>query len=121
MGNEPDLSSDIWLFYPSDDDPGMWVGHSILTDQIGMGESVLEAYIVLKRVIRALLEEAKANPGTRVFSPAPKEVIGRLQRSRPLPKSITERAEEAQDRRRRKTPALRGNLRAVVDLAEMAA
>jgi hypothetical protein len=116
-----DRFSDICIFYPSEDDRGMWVGHSILTDQIGMGESVAEAYAVLKRVIRALLEEAKANPRTKVFSPAPKEVVDRLQRSRPLPKAIMECEEELQAPRKQKKPPLRGNLRAVVDLAEMTA
>jgi len=112
---------DIWLFYPSEEDPGMWVGHSILTDQIAMGECVVEAYVALKRVVRALLEEAKENPRTKVFSPAAKEVVDRLRKSRPLPKEITERSEELLARRGKKGPTLRGNLLTVVDLAEMAA
>lgn len=118
MSQIPSPFADIWLFYRSEDDPGMWVGHSLFTDQVAVGKCVLEAYTVLRRVIRALLEEAKADPAVRVFQPAPKEVMQRLQKSRPLSREITARADELLARRRRPRDPRRGNLRAVVEMAE---
>jgi hypothetical protein len=65
---------DVWIIYASDDDPGMWVAHSINTDQLALGRSKLEAYVALKHVMKALLDAAEEDPSLRVLSPAPKEV-----------------------------------------------
>lgn len=84
---------DTWLIYEVDEDPGMWVAHSLNTDQIAMGQSVLDAYVELRKVMTILAEEYQKNPKLDIWTPAGPEVIARLEHARMLPKEIMEIAE----------------------------
>jgi hypothetical protein len=85
---------DVWIIYPDKDDQGMWVAHSINTDQLALGHCKLEAYVELKHVMKDLLDAAEADPTLRVISPAPKEVRDMLKTAKPMPQALLDRAEE---------------------------
>jgi len=70
-----------------------WVAHSIMTDQIGVGDSVLDAYVALRRALTALLEAASDDPAITVFSLAPPAVRQRALKAKPLPRELLEIAE----------------------------
>ena len=89
----PNQFLDVAVIYPSEDEEGMWVAHSLLTDQIGMGTCVLDAFVELRKAIAALLELAKSDPSVAVFRPAPPEVQERLRRAKKLPDEIVEIAD----------------------------
>ena len=100
---------DTWVIYRSEEDPGMWVAHSLNMDQIALGKTVLEACAALKPVIRSLLEAAEADPTIQVLNPAPKEVRDRLRRAKPLSGDLVNRAEELlRSNRRRAEPREEG-------------
>jgi hypothetical protein len=101
MPKAPRNFVDVCVIYRSADEPGMWVAHSVNTDQIGMGKSILEAYVVLKKALRSLIEEYEKDPTRPLMSPAPVEIQERLKRARPLPKALLDRAEELMDRSER--------------------
>jgi hypothetical protein len=101
MPKDPRNFVDICVIYRSADEPGMWVAHSINTDQIGMGKCILEAYIVLKKALHSLIEEYEKDPSKPLMSPAPVEIQERLKRARPLPKALLDRAEEVMGRSKR--------------------
>jgi hypothetical protein len=81
---------DVWLIYPSGHERGKCVAHSLYTDQIGVGDSVLDAYIELFRAVRALLAETRRDERVKVFQPAPERVWRMLERAEPLPKEIVQ-------------------------------
>jgi hypothetical protein len=85
---------DVWIIYPDKDDQGMWVAHSINTDQLALGHCKLEAYVELKHVMKDLLNAAEADPTLRVMSPAPKEVRDMLKTAKPMAQDLLDRAEE---------------------------
>ena len=97
---------DVWVIYPSTHEPGKCVAHSLYTDQIGVGDSALDAYLELARALRVLIREAARDPRVRLFDPAPEHVWKMLEESRPLPKEIVEIARRILSRHRRpKLPA----------------
>ena len=71
MANDRVQFVDTWLIYRSDEDPGLWVAHSLNTDQLALGDCVVEAMVALKRVMAALLEMAAEDPTVEIISPAP--------------------------------------------------
>ena len=85
MAEEMHSFVDIWIIYPSDEDPGMWVAHSINTDQIALGKSKSEAYLELKQVMESLLDAVRNDPSIRLLNPAPREVRDMLKTARMLP------------------------------------
>jgi hypothetical protein len=96
---------DTWLIYPSSEDPGLWVAHSLNTDQMAVGKSKLEAYVALKAVVRALLEAASEDEDIQVFCPASEQVRAMLPHAKPLDQGLLDRAEEILARRDKKTSA----------------
>ena len=84
---------DVAVIYPSPNEKGKWVAHSIETDQIGVGECVLDAYVELRRAVTALLNAAVRDPSIRVLNRAPESVCNRLMTARKLPDEIVEIAE----------------------------
>ena len=106
---------DVWIIYKSDHQPGQWVAHSINTDQLAVGQCVLEAVSALKSVMRAFLAEVAENPKVRLLTPAPKEVCARLADAKHLSPDLISRAEEILARRDRR-PAYRKSQVATVDL-----
>jgi|WetSurMetagenome_2_1015567.scaffolds.fasta_scaffold96242_2 hypothetical protein len=89
----PKLFLDVCVIYPSQHDKGMWVAHSINTDQLGVGDCVLDAYVELRRAVTALLAAAQDDPSIQVFRRAPQEVCDRLLTAKELPKEIQEIAD----------------------------
>ena len=118
--------TDTFVIYPSEQEEGFWVAHSLNTDQIGTGQCVLDAYVALLRAMRILLEEAAKNPNLRLLTPAPKEVRDRCKHARRLPMEIIEIASMVLDGKQpaeTPPPPYGGrfrNLAASVDLAELA-
>jgi hypothetical protein len=100
MPKAPRNFVDVCVIYRSEDDPGMWVAHSVNTDQIGMGKCILEAYITLRKALHSLIEEYEKDPTIPLISPAPVEIQQRLKLARPLPKVLLDRAEELIARRK---------------------
>ena len=85
---------DTWIIYPSPDDAGMWVAHSVNTDQLALGHCKLAAYVELKHVMKALLDAADADPSLKVLSPAPQAVRDMLKTAKLMPHTLLDRAEE---------------------------
>jgi hypothetical protein len=81
---------DVAVIYPSPNEKGKWVAHSIETDQIGVGECVLDAYVELLRAVRALLSAAERDSSIQVLRRAPDEVCAMLMTARKLPDEIVE-------------------------------
>ena len=81
---------DTWVIYQSTSKRGNWVAHSVNTDQIGMGTSVLNAYLELHRAMDILLAEAKKHKMADIIHPAPQEILDKLAHARPLPKKIVD-------------------------------
>ena len=81
---------DTWILYPSTSKRGYWIAHSVNTDQIGMGASVLNAYLELHKAMDILLAEAKKHKMADIIHPAPQEILDKLAHARPLPKKIVD-------------------------------
>jgi len=127
MVNEvPAELTDTFVIYPSEQEEGFWVAHSLNTDQIGTGECVLDAFVALLRALRILLAEAEKNPNLRLLNPAPKDVRDRRKHARQLPLEIIEIASMTLDGKppaEAPPPPYGGRCRflaASVDLAELA-
>ena len=65
---------DAFVVYPSLDDPGWFVAHSLRTDQIGVDDSVEGAVCELVLALKALFEEHAKDPSVVVEDPAPDDV-----------------------------------------------
>ena len=100
MERVPKHFVDLCLIYQDEDVPGQWIGHSLNTDHVAVGDCVLDAYMALERVLHALWQEANADPRVRLFSRAPQAVRDRLKHARPLPKELLEIAELKRSGRR---------------------
>lgn len=86
----PDLFVDVCVLYHDADVPGQWVAHSLNTDHVAVGPTVLDALTDLCAVLDALLEEAHQNPNVRLFSPAPQEIRDKLAHARRMPRELIE-------------------------------
>jgi hypothetical protein len=93
-----ELFADVWLIYESEDDPGMWVAHSLKTDQVAVGDCVLQAYVIMKRVMRAYWIAIAEDPSLEVER-APKAVWDMLKTAKPLENALMDRADELLSRR----------------------
>lgn len=81
---------DVAVIYPSPQTKGRWIAHSINTDQIGVGDCVLDAYIELVRALTALLTAANTDPSIEVLRRAPDDICEKLKTAKALPKEILE-------------------------------
>jgi hypothetical protein len=104
---------EMCVIYRSEDERGMWVAHSINTDQIGMGRGILEAFVALKKALKAVIEEYNENPSTPLFTPAPAEIREKLKHSRPLPQALQDRAEELIARNKKTPPPYGGQFKSL--------
>jgi len=92
-GNNPTIPypyADLWVIYPSRLEPGQYVAHSLRTDQVGVGDCVLDAYLELAANIRGLLREAKRDPRIEIYQEAPPAIWKLAAKARPLPREIEE-------------------------------
>ena len=118
MGKQADiLFADIWVFYKSTEDPGMWVAHSLKTDQIAMGDCLLQAYVAMKQVMRVFWK-AYSEDNTIEISPAPQEIQDKLKTAKLLEKELLARADELL--RRRRIPKPVGDVFKTMDVECMA-
>lgn len=53
-----------------------WIAHSTLTDQIGTGETIIEAMVDLLRTLEQLLELARQDPSIQIYRRAPGQRAG---------------------------------------------
>ncbi len=67
-----------------------WIAHSLDTDQIGDGDSVLDALVDLMRGVKAILDLAAEDPTVQVKSPAPTEIRRMAETALPLPAEVYE-------------------------------
>jgi len=83
------LGKDLYLIYESEEDGG-WVAHSLRTDQIGTGDSIVEALSDLMRGIKNLLELAREHDDVEVLRDAPQKLQREAEKAKPLPREIYE-------------------------------
>lgn len=78
---------DTIVIYHSPED-GCWLAHSLETDQIGDGESVLEALECLMRGLKFLHAEAAKDATLRAWRKASDEIFAMSKAAKPLPGEI---------------------------------
>jgi len=64
-----------------------------MTDQIGVGECVLDAFVELRKAVHALLYAAREDPSIQVLRSAPREIQEKLIHAKKLPDEIVEIAD----------------------------
>ncbi|MBM4023850.1 MAG: hypothetical protein FJ280_00360 [Planctomycetes bacterium] len=62
-----------------------WIAHSLETDQVGVGDCVVDALVDLMTGTRNLLELARRDKTIAVFRKAPREIVSRAKKAKPLP------------------------------------
>ena len=82
---------DIVVVYPSEHDKGLFVAHSLRTDQVGVADNPVDALLELCLAVRDLLEEADRNSRVVVEKVAP-EAVQRIliERAKWMPDQIWE-------------------------------
>lgn len=80
---------DIAVIYRSDED-GVWVAHSLRTDQIGTGDGVVDALADLLRAIDTVWEIARADKSVAFLREAPKDIQRLSKSAKRLPAEIYE-------------------------------
>jgi hypothetical protein len=86
------VPQDACVIYPSKEGRGKYVAHSLRTDQIGVGDSLLDAYVELLRALRALYADARNDPRVVTDRLAPDDVWKMLPVARRLPRELEENA-----------------------------
>lgn len=91
-----DLFTDALVVYPSAEDSGRFVAHSLRTDQIGVDDNVEGAVYELFLAIKGLFEERRRDPRVVIEKPAPAEIQQlyvslRKTKRRPLPDELMTR------------------------------
>jgi hypothetical protein len=81
--------TDTFVIYHSPEN-GCWLAHSIETDQVGDGESVLDAIVCLMRSLETLHREAKKDPTIQVWRKAPLKIRRMATAAKALPIEIME-------------------------------
>ena len=94
----------------------MWAAHSLRTDQVALGDSVLKAYVAMKRVMRVFWEAVGQDPSI-LLEPAPKDVCDMLKDAKPLEQAFLARA--GQLLRRREVPRPTGKIFKALDLESL--
>lgn len=77
------------LIYESRKDK-CWIAHSLRTDQIGIGNGVVEALADLLIAVDQLLELAEEEDNIEIFRPAPAAIQNKARTAQRLPKEIYE-------------------------------
>ena len=84
------MTHDVWVIYPSREDHGRYIAHSLRTDQIGVGECIVDAIVELTIALRTLAKETKRDPHLNPYRDAPTEVWDMLNRAKKLPAEVLE-------------------------------
>lgn len=93
------LRHDVWVIYPSQEDEGKYVAHSLRTDQVGVAECIVDSLVELVVALRTLMKERRRDPRIDIYCDAPAEVWEMLNHAKPLPKEIEEIAQMRLDGR----------------------
>ena len=83
-----DFQDEIVVYHSKVD--GCWIAHSLRTDQVGPGESVVDALTELMRALRATLAAAEADETLAYLREAPPEVQAIARGSTPMPEELFE-------------------------------
>lgn len=77
------------VIYESSED-GCWVAHGLRTDQIGMGNCVVDALADFMKAVDQVLKVASQGKNISVSRSAPPEILAMAKTARPLPREIYE-------------------------------
>lgn len=78
----------IAIYYSEADE--CWVAHSLRTDQIGMGDRVVDALAAVMRAVDHVFQAAAEDSSIQPLQPAPDEVVRLFERAQPLPREVYE-------------------------------
>ncbi len=77
------------VIYPNHEDGG-WIAHSLRTDQIGIGDSIVESLADVMRAVDQVCRAAEKDETLAYLREAPGDIKEILARAKPLPKEIFE-------------------------------
>jgi hypothetical protein len=86
--NPKSFQETLVIFHSKED--RCWIAHGLHTDQIGTGDSVLDALTDAIRGIDAVLLIAHDDPTIAYLREAPKEIQKLAKKAKPLPREIYE-------------------------------
>jgi hypothetical protein len=89
MDRRDSIFGDSVVIYFSEDD-NCWVAHGLRTDQIGTGESIVDALADVLKAVQAVYEEALNDGSLAVHRDAPKEIQEMFETAKDLPGEIFE-------------------------------
>jgi hypothetical protein len=67
-----------------------WIAHGLRTDQIGTGDSIVNALADLIRALEAVAAQARRDPSISLLRKAPPEIQARAKTARKLPQELYE-------------------------------
>ena len=82
---KPFVDTCLVYYEPADN---VWIAHSLKTDQIGVGDCVVDALVDLMAGTRNLLNLAKKDKSIAIFRKAPAKIANRAKKAKPLPDVI---------------------------------
>ena len=82
------LDDQVVIYFSRADD--RWIAHSLRTDQIGVGDCIVDALAEMIRVVDHLLAEAQADPTIAVLREAPAAVKKGAAKAKVLPGELFE-------------------------------
>ncbi len=71
-----------------DPEDNVWIAHSLYMDQIGTGQSVVDALADLIKAVQQVLDAAKRDPDANLFRRAPKEAFDQARKAQKLPDEV---------------------------------
>ena len=86
---KPEHDKCVIYYSPRDE---CWIGHSLHTDQIGTGESVLGALVEVMMAIDSLIELKRENRDIQFRRDAPDSILKLVEGAQELPQVLYERA-----------------------------
>ena len=84
------MTYDEFVIYKAPDDEGKFIAHSIRSDQIGMGDTPVDATCELIYALRGLMEELEKHPerSDEIGRKAPKNIQDLYFKAKKLPEDI---------------------------------
>lgn len=89
MGNGKIHFEDV-LFVRWSSDDGCWTAHSLETDQIGFGDSIVDALADVIKAVHQVIALAESDPTIAALRKAPDDVIEAARRAKRLPQEMYE-------------------------------
>ena len=88
VANRRELYDKLVVYWADDD--AVWVGHSLRTDQIGVGDSPVEALADAIKAVLQVKELADEDETIALFRDAPADIQRMAEEAQPLPKELYE-------------------------------